>query len=343
MVSESLCTLRRHHVRESSMRHVKPPAAFAPLQPSGVRMSTLPACLWPAARIFIERDAQRHGAALAFYTVFSLAPLLVVVTAGIALLLGMATAQNAIADYIQRVLGAEEARVIVGMMLHARERLQSNGMAAWLALGSTLLGASATFLELKAALASIWGLRQTSGTGAKAMIAGRLDGIALALGIGFLLGVTLLAEAALRTAVAWAGQDLSGLDLTADVVNLVVVNAFSTGLFALLLARLAPNTRVWRDALPAAVVITVLFAAGRFLIAAYLTHAGVTSAYGAAGSLAAILVWCYASAQIFLFGACVMYVQQRHGLPEPGASCGDVGQIRHLIRPMPTAPRQSRP
>lgn len=279
-------------------------------------LSALPGCLWPAARVFIERDAPRHGAALAFYTVFSLAPLLVVVTAGIAVLLGTASAQNTIAEYLERVLGVEEARVIVAMMRHAVERLQSNGMAAWVAMGSTLLGASVTFLELKAALASIWDTPPATGSGAKEIITGRLNGLALALGIGFLLGVTMLAEAALRTAVAWVGEDLPGFDLMAGFINLFVVNAFSTILFATLLSGLAPDNIGWRDAIPAALVITVLFALGRYLIAAYLTHAGVTSAYGAAGSLAAILVWCYASAQIFLYGACVMYVQRQRASPE---------------------------
>lgn len=169
----------------------------SPAVQSAGGLSALPGCLWPAARVFIERDAPRHGAALAFYTVFSLAPLLVVVTAGIAVLLGTASAQNTIAEYLERVLGGEEARVIVAMMRHAVERLQSNGMAAWVAMGSTLLGASVTFLELKAALASIWGTLPASGSGAREMITGRLSGLALALGIGFLLGVTMLAEAAL--------------------------------------------------------------------------------------------------------------------------------------------------
>lgn len=277
------------------------------------RLSTLPASLWPAAQVFMDRDAPRHGAALAFYTVFSLAPLLVVVTAGIALLLGTAPAQSAIGDYIQRALGAEEARVIAAMTRSALERLHASGVAAWLAMGSTLLGAGVTFLELKAALASIWGVRPRRKPATSALILGRLDGIALALGIGFLLGVTMLAEAAMHAAVAWLGQDVPGLDIAAGLVDLVLMNAFSAGLFALLLARLAPGGTRWRDAMPAALLITVLFAAGRYLIAAYLTHAGVASAYGAAGSLAAVLVWCYASAQIFLYGACVMYVQTQPG------------------------------
>jgi membrane protein len=249
------------------------------------------------------------------YTIFSLAPLLVVVTAGIAVLLGTASAQNTIAEYLERVFGVEEARVIVAMMRHAVERLQSSGMAAWVAMGSTLLGASVTFLELKAALASIWGTRPASGSGAREMITGRLSGLALALGIGFLLGVTMLAEAALRTAVAWVGEDLPGFDLMAGFINLFVVNAFSTLLFATLLSGLAPDGIGWRDAIPAALVVTVLFALGRYLIAAYLTHAGVTS-YGAASSRRNPgVVLCLGPD--LLYGACVMYVQRQRASPEP--------------------------
>jgi membrane protein len=245
----------------------------------------------------------------------------VVVTAGIAVLLGTASAQNTIAEYLERVLGVEEARVIVAMMRHAVERLQSSGMAAWVAMGSTLLGASVTFLELKAALASIWGTRPASGSGAREMITGRLNGLALALGIGFLLGVTMLAEAALRTAVAWVGEDLPGFDLMAGFINLFVVNAFSTILFATLLSGLAPDNIGWRDAIPAALVITVLFALGRYLIAAYLTHAGVTSAYGAAGS----------SPQSW----CGVMPRPRSSFTEP-ASCMCKGNV-----PRPNSPRST--
>lgn len=298
------------------MPPTRPPTASetAPARQAS-RLATLPAALWPAAKVFVERDAPRHGAALAFYTVFSLAPLLVVITAGIAVLLGTTTAQNAIGEYIQRMLGPEEALVIATMTRNALERLQASGAAAWLAMGSTLLGASVTFLELKAALASIWDVRPVARSATLALIIGRLNGLALALGVGFLLGVTLLAEAAMHAAVAWLGKDMPGLDIAAGLVDLTLMNAFSAALFALLLARLTPGRTRWLDALPAALVVTVLFAIGRYLIAAYLTHAGVASAYGAAGSLAAVLVWCYASAQIFLYGACVLYVQTRRDTP----------------------------
>ena len=134
---------------------------------------------------------------LCLYTIFSLAPLLVVVTAGTLVLLGTTSAQIR-SPNTWNGCSAWRRRVIVAMMRHAVERLQSSGMAAWVAMGSTLLGASVTFLELKAALASIWGTRPASGSRGQEMITGRLSGLALALGISFLLGVTMLAEAALR-------------------------------------------------------------------------------------------------------------------------------------------------
>ena len=128
---------------------------------------------------------------------------------------------------------------------------------------------------------------------------------------GFLLAITLMAEAALSAALAWFGAGHAWYGALAGAVDLLLVNAASAALFALLLARLAPRQGIrWRDALPAAAVITGLFAVGRYLIALYLARTGVASAYGAAGSLAAILVWIYWSAQIFLFGACVLRVQQ---------------------------------
>lgn len=275
-----------------------------------VRLSALPRQLWPAANLFLERNGPRYGAALAFYTVFSLAPLLVVVTAGIAMLLGTEAAQQAINDYVLRILGPEEARILVGMLQNALTRLQGGGSAAWIALGSTLVGAGAAFLELKAALQSIWNVPPPPGSSLSALVLGRLGGLALALGIGFLLGVTLIAETAVHAVLRWLDHGQLGLDLALGLADLLLMNAFSAALFALLLARLAPVWVGWRQALPAALLITVLFAFGRYLIAAYLTQAGVASAYGAAGSLAAVLVWCYASAQIFLYGACVMYVQQ---------------------------------
>lgn len=281
----------------------------APTAASRPSIRDLPVKLWPAARIFIERNGPRHGAALAFYTVFSLAPLLVVVTAGIALLLGTGAAQEAIQSYVERALGADEARITMTVLQSALMRLQGGGTAAWTALGSTVVGAGAAFLELRAALESLWQTPKPAGAGLRSLVLGRLNGLALALGIGFLLGVTLIAETALHAAVAWLDQGFVGLELAVGLADLVLMNLFSAALFALLLARLAPVRTTWREALPAAWVVTVLFALGRYLIAAYLTHAGVASAYGAAGSLAAVLVWCYASAQIFLYGACVMYMQ----------------------------------
>ena len=285
--------------------------------PSASPTPTLMASLWPAAQLFIERNVPRHGAALAFYTVFSIAPLLVVVMAGIALLLGTAEAQVAIHDYLLRLLGPVETAAIMEITGRALARIQSAGLAAWIAVGTTLIGASATFLELQAALEAIWQQGPREGPALRRMLFSRLGGLALALGIGFLLAVTLIAEAAMHAAFAWFGEGIAGLGVLVGAVDLLLMNAFSAGLFALLLARLAPAGIGWRAALPAAMVITVLFTVGRYLIAAYLGQSGVASAYGAAGSLAAILMWIYWSAQIFLFGACVLFVQRGAPAPAP--------------------------
>ncbi|MDD3352026.1 YihY/virulence factor BrkB family protein [Zoogloea sp.] len=268
----------------------------------------LGASLYPAARLFLARSAPRHGAALAFYAVFSLAPLLVVIMAGVALLMGTGEAQKAIHTYLLRALGESEAQAIMAMTAHALARIRSPGLAAWMAIGTTLVGASAVFMELQAALAAIWG-GQAGGSAARRMLTVRLGGLAMALGVGCLLALTLLAEAAMHAALAWFGRGIPGLGVLVGAVDLVLMNGLSAGLFAVLLARLVPARVRWIQAFPAALVVTLLFSGGRYLIAFYLANAGVASAYGAAGSLAAILVWFYWSAQIFLYGACVLRVQ----------------------------------
>mgnify|MGYP000887835223 FL=1 len=196
----------------------------------------------------------------------------------------------------------------------ALARVRGPGLAAWIAVGTTVVGASAVFLELQAALYAIWAIEKIPTT-ARGLILGRLNGLGLALGIGFLLAVTMLVEAAVTAAIAWLGEGQAWLGVVGGLTDLVLVNATSAVLFSILLARLAPEKGIgWRAALPAAAVITALFAVGRYLIALYLASTGVASAYGAAGSLAAILVWIYWSAQIFLFGACILRVQSQ---PEP--------------------------
>jgi membrane protein len=267
--------------------------------------------LLPAGKRFIQRDGPRYGAAVAFYTLFSLAPLLVVVTAGVALLLGTDEAHAAIYAYLERFFGESEAKAMKSLADAALARVSGPGIAAWIAIGTTVVGASAVFLELQAALRRLWGAEDSPGAGLRGLIIGRLTGFALALGVGFLLAVTLMAEAAMSAALAWFGEGQAWYAALAGAVDLLLVNAASAALFALLLARLAPQKGLrWRDALPAAAVTTGLFAVGRYLIALYLARTGVASAYGAAGSLAAILVWIYWSAQIFLYGACVLRVQQ---------------------------------
>jgi membrane protein len=217
--------------------------------------------LLPAGKRFIQRDGPRYGAAVAFYTLFSLAPLLVVVTAGVALLLGTDEAHAAIYAYLERFFGESEAKAMKSLADAALARVSGPGIAAWIAIGTTVVGASAVFLELQAALRRLWGGRQPRRRPARAdhraphrLRAGP--------GVGFLLAVTLMAEAAMSAALAWFGEGQAWYG-AGRRVDLLLVNAASAALFALLLARLAPQKGIrWRDALPAAAVTTGLFAVG---------------------------------------------------------------------------------
>ena len=140
--------------------------------------------LLPAGKRFIQRDGPRYGAAVAFYTLFSLAPLLVVVTAGVALLLGTDEAHAAIYAYLERFFGESEAKAMKSLADAALARVSGPGIAAWIAIGTTVVGASAVFLELQAALRRLWGAEDSPGAGLRGLIIGRLTGFALAFARG---------------------------------------------------------------------------------------------------------------------------------------------------------------
>jgi membrane protein len=156
-----------------------------------------------------------------------------------------------------------------GLADAALARVSGPGLSALIAIGTTVVGASAVFLECRRPCLPSGG--RSHATTAKGLILSRLSGLGLALGIGFLLAVTMLVEAAVTAAIAWLGEGQAWLGILGGVSDLLLVNATSAVLFAVLLARLAPAKGIgWRAALPAAAVITALFAVGRYLIATYL-------------------------------------------------------------------------
>jgi len=260
-----------------------------------------------------EINAPRLGASLAFYTLLSIAPLLVVCVGIAGLIFGAKAAQEQIAYQIGNVVGWQNAETLQKLLANASK--PAAGITATVVGFLTLLfGASGVFGELRDSMNAVWGVKGTSGTGLMGMIKYRFVSFAMVLGIGFLLLVSLV----LSAAIAAAGKFLQGRmpipESVLHIVSMVVTFIAVTILFALLY-KFVPDVHIeWRDVAIGAAVTSLLFSIGKFLIAIYLGKAGVASTYGAAGSLVVFIIWVYYSAQIVFMGAEFTHVfAERHG------------------------------
>jgi membrane protein len=267
-----------------------------------------------------EIDAPRLGAALSYYTMLSIAPLLVICIGVAGLLFGREAAQGQVAAQIQSVMGSESGKVIQDLIVQSSQK-SSGIFATAVGIFMLLFGASGVFGELRDSLNLVWGVKPASAGGLKGIIQYRFFSFAMVLGIGFLLLVSLVLSAAIAAAEQFFGQYLPIPGAILQVVNLLVSFASVTILFALLY-KVVPDTRIeWRDVWIGAAVTSLLFSVGKALIGLYLGRASVGSAYGAAGSLVVFLVWVYYSAQIFFLGAeFTRQFAQRHGSRATAAS-----------------------
>jgi membrane protein len=270
-----------------------------------------------------EDNCLSLGAALAYYTFFSMAPLLVLVIAIAGLALGQRAAEGEIVAQIESVMGAEGARAIQGLIVRASA--PAAGIAATIASVVTmLLGASGVFGQLQASLNHIWGVKGAATGGLLGYLRRRAISFGMILVIGFLLLVSLALSAVLqgvRELITGHVPALAGSLGTLDFAIPFVVIALLFGL----IYKLLPDVRLrWGDVWLGAVVTSLLFSVGKLGIGIYLGRAGVTSVYGAAGSLVLVLLWIYYSAQILLLGAEFTEVYSRRigsrkGLAEGGA------------------------
>lgn len=249
-----------------------------------------------------EINAARLGAALSFYTMLSIAPLLVVSIAIAGSVFGEQAARGQIVWQIQNLVGREGGEAIQAMLEHAKR--PNAGLIAGLAGILTLLfGASGVFIELRDSLNLIWDVTGKKASGWKAILRERFTAFAMVVGIGFLLMVSLLANAAITAAGNFFGGMLPVPESVLQLINMAVSFVGVTIAFALLY-RVVPDAPIeWRDVGIGAAVTAALFSIGKFLIGLYIGKAALGSAYGAAGSLVVFLVWVYYSAQIFFLGA----------------------------------------
>jgi membrane protein len=276
--------------------------------PVGTRRKPLqrPFSLWglirDTFRDWTEDKAARLGAALAYYTVFSIAPLLVIVLAIAGYFLGPDAVQGELHTQLSGMLGEEGATGVEAMIAAASK--QTEGLLATIvSVVVLLLGATGVFTQMKDSLNTIWEVQPKPDRSWWGMIKDRFLSFAMVLGIAFLLLVSLVVSTALGAVMKIVGDVIPGPDAVAHVLDVVVSIGVTTLLFALIFKYL-PDVRIrWKDIWIGALVTAVLFAIGKYAIGMYLGNAALASSYGAAASVIIVMLWAYYSSQILFFGA----------------------------------------
>jgi membrane protein len=256
-----------------------------------------------AVSAWVEDYAPSMGAALSYYTVFSLAPLLLIVISIAGLIFGADAARGEIFGQLRGTMGDDAARAVEGLLASVSK--PAEGITATvIGIAVLLIGATTVLGELQNALDRIWRAPgRAKPSGLWSMLRTRLLSFGLILGLAFMLMVSLVLEAAMAAAGKWWGSFLGGWELTAQVLNVLAGFALTAVVFAMIY-KLMPRVRVlWSDVWLGALVTSLLFSVGKFLIGLYIGKSSVASGFGAAGSLVIVLVWVYYSAQIFLLGA----------------------------------------
>ncbi len=266
-----------------------------------------------SAIAWFDDGCPRLGAALAFYTIFSLAPVLIIGISVASFAFGRDAMQGHVVAQIEHLVGPDAALTIQAMIENAH-RSRSGVLATVLGVTTLLIGATAVFGELQDAFNLIWRSKPRLRSFWLSMLFSRLLSFALVIALGFLMLASLLVSAgiAIFTGYVEALAGASGTVLA--LINFITSFAILTFLFALLFRVLPDAAVTWRDVWPGSVITALLFSVGKFLIGLYLGNSAIASSYGAAGSLVVILVWVYYSAQILLFGAefTRLYAAPRH-------------------------------
>jgi membrane protein len=286
-----------------------------------------------AAANWVSDHAQSMGAALAFYTIFSIAPLLLIVIAVAGMVFGEDAARGEIYLQLQDLLGTTGARAVQGLLESARQPA-NNVPAAVFGVLLLFVAATSVFAELQDALDRIWRAPQRPRhTGLWRLVRARLLSFGMILGIAFLLIVSLGFSAAMAALSRWWDPDSSSWATFSGASELGLSLLLLTAVFAMIYKAMPRATIAWRDVGVGAAVTSVLFITGKTLIGLYIGRSGITSAFGAAASLIVVLLWVYYSAQIFLFGAEFTWVYSHRygsrrlaaGAAPPGASDASSG------------------
>jgi membrane protein len=259
---------------------------------------------------WIDDGAARLAAALAYYSLLSLAPLLVISIAIAGFVFGHDAARGRVAGELGAVVGAQAAEGIQSVVANARSPVRGV-LSTVVGVVTLFIGASGVFGELQSSLNSIWEVKRKPGRGIWGEIKDRFLSFTMVLGVAFLLLVSLVLNSILSAIGAKFSEALPGGELLWQGLNFAFSLSVITGLFALIFKYVPDAAIRWRDVWLGAAVTAGLFTIGKFLLALYLGKAAIGSSYGAAGSLIALVVWVYYAAQILLLGAEFTQVQAR--------------------------------
>lgn len=245
--------------------------------------------------------AATTGASLAFYCAFSLAPLLIILVTLAGWVTDAQTAYGHLSRQLSELFGANTAQILLQAMKNSQQ--EEGGIATAVSVGTLLLGATTVFAALEDALERIWRAKALAPQGVRGWLRARLLSFGVILAVGFLLLVSLSLSTALAALEDVVTRHFSALVVLTGVVDFLISTALVTGLIALIYRYLPARRMAWRPVVWGALVTALLFHLGRWLVAFYLARAAQPSAFGAAASFVALLLWLYYTAQIFLLGA----------------------------------------
>lgn len=260
-----------------------------------------------------KHKTSRLAAALAYYTVFSLQPLLILVIAIAGTFLGEEAARGEIFSQLQGLIGKEGAKAIEVIIVGAANSDGASSISASiLSLAILIFGATAIVIQLQDALNTIWEVTPKSGHMIKTFIFRRLLSFGMIMGVIFMLMVSLVLSAALGILSEYLGKLIPGMKVVLPIMDFIISLFVISMLFALMFKYLPDVKVAWNDVLIGAVLTALLFNIGKYLIGLYIANSTFSSAYGAAGSLVVLLAWIYYSAQILFLGAEFTQVYARH-------------------------------
>jgi membrane protein len=261
-----------------------------------------------AINLWTSRYAFQHAGALAFYTLFSMAPLMVILIAITGAVFGDEAAQGEVAAQITGLVGPQAAEAVQDAVLRSRVE-EAGALPTVLGVGALLFGATTVFAQMQASLNQFWGVvARPSRSGILVFLTTRLISLGVVIVIGFLLLTSLVMSMAIMTLISYAEYWIPVPSLLVTVVDLLLSLATATLLFAMLFKILPDVHLQWSDVWRSALATAVLFVLGQYLISVYLTQTAPGSPYGAAGSLVLVLMWVYYSSLILFLGTALTRV-----------------------------------